>query len=248
MLKFVLIIFSAFVAFNTRAETVRIAVASNFASPLETLRQTFERTTGHHARVSSAATGTLWIQIQNGAPFDVFLSADMATPEKMIEAGLAFPETRFTYAIGRLALWSMDRDLIDPQGAVLSAGRFRHLSIANPKTAPYGVAAVEVMTRLGLLQHLKSKWVLGENIAQAHQFVASHNADLGFVALSQVVRPGAIPAGSLWIVPQSFYSPLRQDAVLLRQGSHNPAAIAFLSFLKSEWTRRVIASMGYDLQ
>lgn len=247
-MRTVLVIFFAFVTFKVQSETVRIAVASNFARPLETLTQAFERESGHQTRVSSAATGTLRIQIQNGGPFDVFLSADVAAPAKMIEAGLALPESRFTYAIGKLALWSMDPDLIDPQGFVLNAGRFRHLSIANPKTAPYGAAAVEVMTRLGLLQNLKSKWVQGENIAQAHQFVSSRNADLGFVALSQVVSPGVIPKGSLWIIPQSLYSPLRQDAILLSQGSRNPAALGFLDFLRSDVARKLIASMGYGLE
>ncbi|HMN68950.1 MAG TPA: molybdate ABC transporter substrate-binding protein, partial [Bdellovibrionales bacterium] len=197
--------------------------------------------------VSAGATGKLFAQIKNGAPFDVFLSADQETPRKLIAEGLAVENSSFTYAIGKLALWSRDAGIVDPKGDVLNSSKFRHLSIANPKLAPYGAAAKEVLEKKGLWEKLQPKLVMGENIAQAHQFVSSGNAELGFVALSQVKMDVDKTIGSLWLVPASLYSPLRQDAVLLKRGKDQTAAKTLLEFLRSKEAAALIQKSGYDL-
>jgi molybdate transport system substrate-binding protein len=229
------------------ADTVQIAVAANFAGPVKQIVADFEQATGHKAVVSTGATGKFHAQIVNGAPFEVMLSADEKTPAKLAQEGHAEDGTRFTYALGRLVLWSPKPGVVDGEGAVLKTGDFRHLSLANPKVAPYGQAAVETMQALGVYAHLSPRFVLGENIAQAYQFVASGNAGLGFVALSQVTRDGRIAEGSAWIVPPSMHAPIRQDAVVLAKGKDNPAATAFLDFLKGDEAQAVIRSFGYDL-
>ena len=197
--------------------------------------------------LSFGASGRFYAQIKNGAPFAVFLSADEATPLRLEAEGAAVPGSRFTYAIGRLALWSAQPGRVDTEGAVLQRGNFAHLAIANPKTAPYGAAAVEVLAALGVLEGLKPKLVQGENIAQAQQFVASGNAELGFVALSQVWRDGKLSEGSVWVVPTRLHAPIRQDAVLLLAGRDKPAAQALLSYLKGDKARALIRSFGYEL-
>jgi len=193
------------------------------------------------------ATGSLYAQIRNGAPHHVLLSADDTTPKKLEDEGFGVPGSRFTYATGRLALWSRQPGLVDGQGEVLRSGKFRRLAIANPKLAPYGAAALETLTRLGLLEQVRPKLVQGDNIAQAHQFVDTGNAELGFVALSQVLTQGQLTAGSVWVVPASMHAPLRQDAVLLTRGQDQPAARALLRYLKGDRALAIMRSYGYEV-
>lgn len=230
-----------------QADEVQVAVAANFIAPAKLIAADFEQETGHKALLASGATGKFYAQIKNGAPFDVLLAADDSTPTKLEQEGTAVPGSRFTYAIGKLVLWSAQPGFVDDQGKVLEGRDFRHLSIANPKVAPYGVAAVETLTALNRLEAIQPKFVIGENIAQAHQFVVSGNAELGFVALSQVMVDGKIPSGSAWVVPGNLHKPIRQDAVLLTQGKGRPAAEAWLAYLKGEKARAIIKAFGYDL-
>ncbi|RYU60550.1 molybdate ABC transporter substrate-binding protein [Methylolobus aquaticus] len=227
------------------AATVQVAVASNFAGPMELIAAAFEKSTGHKTAVSTGATGKFYAQIQNAAPFEVLLAADDTTPAKIEAEGLAVPGSRFTYAIGKLVLWSAKPGFVDKDGMVLKKGKFAHLALANPKTAPYGAAAVEVLNHLGLFKALEPKFVQGENIAQTQQFVATGNAELGFIAKSQVVKDGKLTGGSAWMVPEKLHEPIRQDAVLLAKGKDNPAAIALLAYLKSEPAKAIIQSFGY---
>ena len=229
------------------AAEVQVAVAANFAAPMKAIAAKFEQATGDKVALSLGSTGKFYAQIRNGAPYDVMLSADAETPAKLVREGYAVPGSEFTYSIGKLALWSPRPGYVDAGGAVLSRGDFRHLAVANPKLAPYGAAAMETLARLGVLKQIRPKLVQGENIAQAYQFVASGNAELGFVALSQVYEDGKIKAGSAWIVPAALYDPIRQDAVLLAKGRGNPAAAALLTFLKGPQARAVIQDYGYAL-
>jgi len=229
------------------ASEVRLAVAANFAAPMRSLAQSFEKATGHKVVVALGATGQLYAQIKNGAPFDVLLAADDETPKKLESEGLAVSGSRATYAIGRLVLWSKRDGLIDAKGEFLSTGRFDRIAIANPKLAPYGLAAIEVIEKLGLTQAIKPKVVEASNITQAHQFVASGNAEIGFVALAQVAEGGKIKSGSGWIIPESLHSPIQQDLVLLLRGKANPAAQQLIEFLRSENAKAVIRSYGYTL-
>jgi molybdate transport system substrate-binding protein len=226
---------------------VPIAVAANFARPMERVAAEFERDTGNKVVVSSGATGTLVAQIENGAPFEVLLAADRASPEKLEHDGFGVAGSRFAYAIGTLALWSATPGYVDPAGAVLKKGAFQHLAVANPKLAPYGVAAMETLVALGLLDALRPKIVQGENVAQTQQFIASGSAELGFVALSQIVSPDGAAKGSTWVVPPEIHAPLEQDAIVLRKGSGHPAAAAFCAYLKSDKARALIKSFGYEL-
>lgn len=234
-------------ATSVHAAEVRVAVAANFAAPMQKIVAAFESDTGHRAVLVTGATGKLYAQVANGAPFELLLSADDDTPARLEKEQLAVPGTRFTYAIGRLALWSAIEGYVDSKGQVLKAGTYKHLAIANPKTAPYGAAALEVLGKFGVLEAARPRFVQGENIAQTHQFVSSGNAQLGFVALAQVIRDGRIASGSGWIVPASFHSPIRQDAVVLARGRNNPAAVALADYLKSDKARAIIRSYGYDL-
>jgi molybdate transport system substrate-binding protein len=230
-----------------RASDVQVAVAANFAQPMKRIAEAFGRDTGHRVVVVTGATGTFFAQIEQGAPFDVFLAADQATPERLVVDGFAVGESRFTYGLGVLVLWSARAGYVDAGGAVLSKGDFRHLAIANPKLAPYGVAAINTLESLGLLDGLRPKLVQGQSIAQAVLFVASGNAELGFVALSQVAAPDAPLAGSYWVVPADLYPPITQDAVLLKRGTSNPAANALCQYLKGTRARDIIRSYGYEL-
>lgn len=229
------------------ADEVQVAVAANFTAPMQKIAAAFEKDTGHKAQLAFGATGKFYAQIKNGAPFEVFLAADDSTPEKLEQEGAGVANTRFTYATGKLVLWSSKPGFVDDQGAVLKKGEFKHLAIANPKLAPYGAAAIETLTALKLLEAIEPKFVQGENIAQTYQFVATDNAELGFVALSQVMKDGKISEGSAWIVPSSLHQPIRQDAVLLENGKGKPAAAALLEYLKSDKSKAVIQSFGYDL-
>ncbi len=231
---------------NANAEETQIAVAANFAAPVQKIAAEFEKQTGHKAIIATGATGKFYAQIVNGAPFDILLAADDETPAKLEKEGQSVTGKRFTYAIGKLVLWSPKPAIVDVNGDVLKRGGFDHLSIANPKVAPYGAAAVETLKALGAYETVQAKLVMGENIAQTHQFVATGNALLGFVALSQVLKDGKID-GSSWVVPEKLYSPIRQDAVLLNRGKDNKAAAAFLEFLKSNKTaKEIILSYGYS--
>ncbi len=238
---------SLLLAFSVHADEVQVAVAANFTAPMQQIAADFEKDTGHKAVLSFGATGKFYAQITNGAPFEVFLSADDETPAKLEKELLIAPHTRFTYAIGKLVLWSAKEGYVDGKGEVLTTGEFKHLSLANPKTAPYGTAAIETLKKLGALERIEPRFVQGENIAQAYQFVATGNAELGFVALSQVYKEGKITSGSGWIVPANLYAPIRQDAVVLAKGKNNPAATALADYLKSAKARAVIKSYGYEL-
>ena len=234
-------------AASVQADEVQVAVAANFAGPMQQIAAGFEKGTGHKALVSTGATGKFYAQIKNGAPFQVLLAADDETPAKLEAEGLVVKGSRFTYATGRLVLWSAKEDLVDQGGKVLESDRFNKIAIANPKLAPYGAAAVETLQRLGLLSALEPKFVQGENIAQTYQFAATGNADLGLVALAQVWKEGKLTKGSAWVVPADLHSPIRQDALLLAPGADSAAARALLKYLQGDAARAVIRAFGYDL-
>lgn len=231
----------------SRAAEVQVAVAANFFAPMKAIAAEFEKTTGHKAVLSSGATGKFYAQIQSGAPFDVFLAADDETPARLDKENATVAGSRFTYATGKLVLWSARPDLVDAKGEVLRSAKFAHIALAAPKLAPYGAAAVETLTRLGLLAQLEPRFVQGESIGQAFSFVSTGNAELGFVALSQVWENGKLRSGSAWIVPAELHGPIRQDAVLLARGKDNAAATALMAHLKSDAAKAVIRSFGYDV-
>ena len=231
----------------TPAAEVRVAVAANFAQPMKEIAAEFEKETGHRLSVSQGASGKFYAQISNGAPFDVFLSADDETPARLLKEGKAVAGTAFTYAIGRLVLWSPDEKLVDQGGAVLKSDSFRFVAIANAKVAPYGRAAVQVMQKLGVLSRIEPRVVQGESIAQTFQFVSSGNAQLGFVALSQVWDSGRLRSGSGWVVPEAMHEPLRQDAVLLNPGRDSAAARSLLAYLNSDKARKISERYGYRI-
>lgn len=243
MLLFAASLFSLY----SYADEVQVAVAANFTAPMQKIAAQFEKETGHKAILTSGATGKFYAQIKNGGPFEVLLSADDEMPAKLEKEGQAVAGSRFTYAIGKLVLWSAKANLVDDNGAVLKKGNFAHLSIANPKVAPYGAAAVEALTTLGLFNAVEPKFVQAENIAQAFQFVSIGNAELGFVAMSQVYEDGKLKSGSAWPVPANLHSPIRQDAVVLEKGKGKAAAGALMRFLKSDRAKAVIRQYGYDL-
>lgn len=229
-----------------QAADVQVAVAANFAGPLAKIGESFTAATGHVLKVSPGPTGKFYTQItQGGAPFEVLIAADDETPKKLITEGFAVAGSNFTYAVGQLVLWSATPGLVDDQGAVLAAGKFSKLAIANPKIAPYGAAGIEVLKAKGVLDAVTPKLVTGDSIAQAYQFVSSGNAEIGFVSLSQVAVPGKPVPGSMWKVPQSLYGQILQDAVLLKAGQGNPAARALLDYLKSAPAKAVIEAYGY---
>ena len=230
----------------TQAAEVMAAVAANFTAPMKMLAKSFEQDTGHKLVLSFGSTGSFYAQIKNGAPFDVLLAADSDTPLRLEKDGLGVAGSRFTYATGRLVLWSPKAGVVDDQGSVLSSGKFQRLAIANPKLAPYGAAAMQVLANLGLEATVQPKLVQGENIAQAYQFTASENAQIGFVALSQVFMQGHISQGSAWVVPAHLHAPLQQDAIVLRKGQDNPGAQALRVYLQSEKARRTLQTFGYD--
>ena len=231
----------------TRADEVQAAVAANFTAPLKEIATAFEAATGHKVVPAFGSTGKFYSQIRNGAPFEVLLAADSETPTKLETEGAAVVGTRFTYAVGKLVLWSATPGFVDGKGKVLKDGKFEHLAIANPKLAPYGAAGVEAMKKLHVFEAIEPKLVQGENITQAFQFIESGNAELGFVALSQVIKDGNIGTGSGWIVDPKLYKPIKQDAIILLKGKDKPAAIALLDFLKGEKARAIILTYGYGL-
>lgn len=245
---FVMLIVTLLGIVGAQADEVQVAVAANFVTPLEEISTAFYKATGHQLKVSSGASGKFYAQIKNGAPFQVFLSADEEKPIQLEKDGLAVIGTRFTYAIGKLVLWSANSTIVDAKGQVLNSGTFNKLAIANPKLAPYGEAAIETLTALKLKDKLEPKFVMGENISQTYQFVVSGNAELGFVALSQVTKNNRLTSGSGWIVPEKLYSPIKQDAVLLTTGKDNEAARQLMAFLKSERALEIIRSYGYGVK
>ncbi len=231
------------------AEEVRVAVAANFLATLNTIATKFEQDSGHTAVVSSGSSGKLYAQIKNGAPFDVFFSADVMRPKLLEEEGFAVPGSRFTYAVGRLTLWHPGSAMIEGnEQSVLLKNDVRHVAIANPKTAPYGAAAKEALQALGLWEQVRDRLVRGENIGQTFHFVFSRNAQLGFVALSQVLGPKVNGEGSRWDVPTHLYAPIRQQAVLLRSGQRQEVARAFLDYVKGARSRNIIERFGYGLE
>ncbi len=230
-------------AATAEAAQTNVAVAANFTEPAKQIAALFKQKTGHDAILSFGASGAFLAQITHEAPFQVFLSADQDRPKAAIDAGLAVPESLFTYAIGKLVLWSKGIDVTKGDEA-LKAGAFAKISIANPNAAPYGTAAIETMKALGVYDALRGKIVQGSNIAQAFQFVDTRNAEVGFVALSQLF---SATKGTRWEVPQNLYTPIRQDAVLLKKGADDDASKAFLEFLKGPEARAIIEKFGYGL-
>lgn len=235
-----------------QAGEVTVAVAANFTAPMQQIAKAFEQDTGHKAQLAFGATGKFYAQIKNGAPFAVLLAADDETPARLEKEGLAVAGTRFTYATGRLALWSKQANVVDDQGEVLRSKSFEKLGIykiamADPKLAPYGIAAMEVISKLGVQAIVTPKLVQGESIGQTYQFVSTENAQLGFVALSQISLDGRISQGSAWVVPQSMHTPLKQDAVLLNAGKDNAAAHALLKYLQADKAKAIITRYGYAL-
>ena len=231
-----------------QAEVVQIAVAANFTAPARALAEIFARTTGHEAKLSFGATGAFYTQIKNGAPFDILLAADDERPIRLEKEGDAVPGSRFTYAIGQLVLWSAKPGFVDGEGAVLKGGNFNKIAIANPKLAPYGAAAVETMDKLGLAAALTPKLVTGESIGQTYNFIATGNAELGFVALAQVLDGGKLKSGSMWVVPAKYHAPIIQDAVILKRAAANPAAKAWMALMRSPNTQDFIRSYGYEVK
>lgn len=229
------------------AGEVQVAVAANFTAPMQKIAAEFEKDTGNKAVLAFGATGKFYAQINNGAPFEILLSADDETPAKLETEHKTVLGSRFTYATGKLVLWSAKDGYVDGQGQVLKTGSYDHLSIANPKAAPYGAAAVETLQKLNLWTAVQPKLVQGENIGQAFQFVSTGNAPLGFVALSQVYRDGKFNSGSGWIVPENLHSPIRQDAVILSKGAANPTAKALEDYLKTDKVKTIIRSFGYEI-
>jgi molybdate transport system substrate-binding protein len=232
-------------AWSSQAAEVKVAVAANFAAPMKVIAQNFERETGHKVHLAFGATGTFHAQIKNGAPFDLLLAADEVTPTQLDKEGLAVAGSRHTYAVGRLVLWSRQPGLVDAQGEVLKSKSFKRLALAHPKLAPYGAAALQVLQGLGLNDQVAV--VEAIHIGQVFQYVDSGNAELGFVAMSQVFEQGKLRRGSAWVVPARLHAPLRQDAVLLSHGRQNPAAQALLKHLRSDKARAVIQAFGYEL-
>jgi molybdate transport system substrate-binding protein len=237
----------ATVSMPLTAGELSVAVAANFTDATRDIVPLFEKETGHKVKVSFGSTGKLYSQIENGAPFEVFLAADSKRPKKAEAENLAVKGSRFTYAMGKLALWSPQAGLFDSAEEFLNQASFAHIAIANPKTAPYGLAAQQVLKKVGVWDKLQGKIVRGDSISQTFQFVASGNAETGFVALSQV-RAWKEEKGTLWNIPQSYYAPIEQQAVLLKKGEGHVAAEAFLEFLRGSKARKVITGYGYGVK
>jgi len=226
------------------AETIRVATASNFSETIKVIAHQFEQESGHTVMIISGSSGKHYAQIKNGAPFDAFFSADSQRAERLDRENIAVPGSRFTYAIGKVVLWSPEDNYIVQQADILTQGKFRYLAIANPKLAPYGLAAQQVLKKAGIWNKLRSRMVRGENIGQTFQFVKSRNAELGFIALSQIKRPNQTIEGSYWAVPQSLYTPILQQAVLLKKSD---AGQLFLDFMKTQKVQQIIHNSGYDV-
>jgi molybdate transport system substrate-binding protein len=229
------------------AEQALVAVAANFVPPFREVAMEFEKATGHNVQVVSGSSGNFYTQIKNGAPFDVFFSADNERPKLLEDEGLGVKGSRFTYAVGRLVLWSLDSDLVKGEDTLRSE-KFKHLAIADPKTAPYGVAAKQTMQKLGVWESVQPRLVLGESLGQTIGFVESGNAELGFLALSQVLDPKIKGKGRRWGVPSNLHEPIQQDVVLLAKGKENPGAKALMEFISGPQARTIIERYGYELR
>ena len=238
---------SMVVAGFAHADEVQVAVAANFTAPMKEIAADFEKATGHKAVLAFGETGKFYAQIKNNAPFEILLAADDETPTKLAKEGAAEAASQFTYAKGKLVLWSAKAAIVDDKGDVLKTSGFDHIALANPKLAPYGAAAVEAMKSLGVYDSLAPKFVTAENIGQAFQFVKSGNALLGFVALSQVTKDNKISEGSAWVVPANLYAPIKQDAIVLDKGKGKAAVEALMKFLRGDSAAKIIKSYGYDL-
>ncbi|KJK07678.1 MULTISPECIES: molybdate ABC transporter substrate-binding protein [Pseudomonas] len=246
--RFALAALATFMTFTSAwADEVQVAVAANFTAPIQAIAKDFEKDTGHTLVAAYGATGQFYAQIKNGAPFEVFLAADDSTPAKLENEGASVKGSRFTYATGTLALWSATPGYVDDKGEVLKKNPFKHLAIANPKAAPYGLAATQVLDKLQLTDAIKGKIVEGQSITQAFQFVSTGNAELGFVALSQIYKDGKVTEGSAWIVPANLHEPIKQDAVILNKGKDSAAAKALVEYLKGPKAAAVIKSYGYQI-
>jgi molybdate transport system substrate-binding protein len=228
------------------AGEVNVAVASNFAAPMERLAPLFQKESGHTLKVTPGASGKLYAQIKKGVAFDVFLSADEELPKRLTQEGAAVAGTRFVYATGRLVLWSAQSGFVDDKGAVLNKGNFNSLAMANPINSPYGVAAKETLTKLIMWNAMQRKLDRGEDISQTWQLAATEKSELAFIALSQVMRDGKVTTGSWWLVPPELHNPIRQSAVLLTTAKDPAAAKAFLAFLKSDKAVKVMRGFGYE--
>ena len=245
MTRVLAVLIVVFAAGSALAAETKVAVAANFAEPAKVIAARFKARTGHDATLSFGSSGQFYAQIANGAPYEVFLSADRERPEKAEAEGLGVAGSRFTYAIGRLVLYSKTPGLVDGRGAVLSQGRFQKLAIADPRTAPYGVAAVETMKKRRVYDALRPRLVQGTSITQAYQFVETGAAEVGFVAASQLI---GVKGGSRWLVPASDHTPIDQQAVLLKTGANSAAAQAFIRFLKGPEARAIIQRYGYEVR
>ena len=230
------------------AEQTHIAVASNFVKPMKALIEKFEDGSNHTVEVSFASSGKLYSQISNGAPYHVFLSADLNKPKQLIANNLADPHTLFTYAYGQLVLWSKDPNLIDRSSSILLTENYYKLAIANPKLAPFGKAAEQTLESLALVQPVLSKSVRAENVAQAYQFINSGNVELGFIALGQVFEDNKLTSGSAWIVPTDLYHPIQQGGILLTSAKNNQAAHAFVLFMQSKEAKYIIQRFGFNTE
>lgn len=230
------------------AEVVQVAVAANFTEPAKALASVFEKTTGHTAKLSFGATGAFYTQIKNGAPFDILMAADDERPIRLEKEGDGVPGSRFTYAQGQLVLWSAKAGYVDDQGAVLKANQFNKLAVANPKNAPYGAAAMQTLDKLGLTSAVQPKIVTGESIGQTYNFIATGNAEIGFVALSQVLEAGKLKSGSMWLVPAQNHAPIIQDTLILKRAADNPAAKAWMDLMRTPKTKEFIRTYGYAVK
>ena len=228
------------------SQPIHVAVASNFAAPIQKITSSFEQDTGYKLSVSIGSTGKFYTQIKSGAPYLVLLAADEDTPARLEREGFAVTGSSFTYASGKLILWSKDPNMIDDKGQVLLKGNFEHIAMADPKLAPYGLAAKQTLEKLGLYKSLSPKVVRGENIGQTFLFVNTGSVRIGFVAMSQVMRDGRIKEGSAWIVPTDDYSAIKQNATLLKIGEKNIGARSFLEYLKSTKALGIMKTYGYD--
>jgi molybdate transport system substrate-binding protein len=233
-------------ASQAQADEILVAVAANFTAPMQKIAAEFETDTGHKINAAFGATGKFYAQIKNGAPFEVLLSADDETPTRLVAESAAVAGSQFTYAVGKLVLWSAKPVVVDAAGEVLKKGDFEHIAMADPKLAPYGAAAVQAMRSLDVYDALVPKVVTAENITQAYQFISTGNAQLGFVALSQVLKDGKME-GSAWLVPAKLYQPIRQDAVMLEKGKGKPVAAALMKFLRGDKVKAINKSYGYEL-
>lgn len=237
----------ASVAGSVSAGEVNVAVAANFSLPAQQIANLFQKESGHTVKLSFGSTGKLYSQIKEGAPFDVLLAADDKTPRLMEQEGLAVADTSFVYALGKLVLWSATPGFVDDKGAVLKKGSYNRIAYADPRLAPYGLAALEAMQKMNVWDKVQNRLVTGDSIAQTYQFAATGNAELAFIALSQITRDGKVTDGSWWIVPAELYSPIKQSATELAAAKDKAAAGEFLVFLKSEKALTIIQGFGYGL-